>query len=357
MDSSFPAQRREHPCAPSVRAYARAEGFKGHRVVANRVCRRFSLGSSGCIPVQHHLRNPACAVKGAGRFPGGFPRRNCICTVARVSPGSLRDRCVRWLCSGAILALGKKALSLTKEAKMTGKALTMLGAAVVTVSAVSATSGAITTDPTGLVDGPTATLVEARSRLDKGASQTWKTALITSGNTLQDTGGNTTPPNNPWVSGAGAEFTFTYDNTNGLATLLVNWGPVVEMAQATILPGAGNSLVGFRFEARSNLDAVSSLEDLGIKINGSSETLPISSIAANGSPVFVQSDNFYFTDAFSLTFFEVTGVARFTWADGVTIQGDNLRVATRLLQGVAIPTPGSVALAGLAGVAMLRRRR
>lgn len=240
---------------------------------------------------------------------------------------------------------------------LTVKTYSVMGAALITMAAGSVTSGAITTDPTGLVDGPTATLVEARSRLDKGASQTWKTALITSGNTLQDTGGNTTPPTNPWVNGVGADYTFTYDNTNGLATLVVNWGPVVETAQATILPGAGNALVGFRFEARSNLNAVSSFEDLAIKINGGSEALPISSISANGSPVFVQSDNFYFTDAFSLTSFEVTGVVRFTWDDGVTIQGDNLRIATRLLQGVAIPTPGAIALAGLAGLAGLRRRR
>lgn len=240
---------------------------------------------------------------------------------------------------------------------MSFRSVSALSAIVVATSAFSTANAAlITTDPTGLVDGPTSTLLEARSRLDGGASQTWKTALITSGNTLNATGGNTTPATNPWQNNVAADFSFSYDNTNGLATLIVDWGTRLETAQATILPGAGNSLVGFRFEARSEANSFSILDNIAVSVNGAPATLPITSQSAVGA-AFTQSSDFFFTDAFTLDSFSVTGTALFNWDAGANLQGDRFRVNTRLLQGVAIPAPGAVALAGIAGLGLTRRRR
>ncbi len=240
---------------------------------------------------------------------------------------------------------------------MSFRSVSALSALVLATSAFSTANAAlITTDPTGLVDGPTSTLVEARARLDKGGSQTWKTALITSGNSIQDTGGNTTPPNNPWQNAVPADFSLTYDTASGLTTLTLDWGTRVETSQANILPEFGNTFVGFRFEARSEANSFSILDDIAIKLNGSATALPISSQSAIGS-AFAQSSDFYFTDAFSLSTFEVTGTALFSWDAAANLQGDRFRVNTRLLQGVAIPAPGVASLACITLLAPIRRRR
>lgn len=244
-----------------------------------------------------------------------------------------------------------------REEDMSFRSVSALSAIVVASSALSTANAAlITTDPTGLVDGPTSTLVEARARLDKGNSQTWKTALITSGNTIQDTGGNTAPANNPWQNAVPADFSLTYDIASGLTTLTLDWGTRVETAQADILPAPGNNFVGFRFEARSEANSFSILDNIAVSINGSPATLPITSQSAVGAS-FAQSSDFFFTDAFSLSTFEVTGTALFSWDAAANLQGDRFRVNTRLLQGVAIPTPGAATLACIALLTPIRRRR
>lgn len=222
------------------------------------------------------------------------------------------------------------------------------------IAAPAAANAAIMTSPDGLVAGDYSTMVEARSRLDAGNSQTWKTALIAPGFNLLDTGGNTTPANNPWQDNVSAAFSLDYSADTGLTTLTVDWGTRTETTSATVLPDAANSFVGFGFIARSEADSSSTLDNLSLKLNGIDEFLPITSHSAIGRD-YTTAD-FFFSNADDIDSFRLTGNITFDWSPTANIKGERFRVATNLYQGESIPSPTPAALACIALAATIRRR-
>lgn len=230
-------------------------------------------------------------------------------------------------------------------------------ACAVVVSAGSA-SAALTTENPGYVSG--STLFEARMRLDQGNSQTWKAAFWEGG----QLGGQTGVVNgSPWVDGLAYDFTLNYTASTGAAEITIfslNGGDRV--AADTIQLATGNSVAGFRYYAGSRSGiGTTSLTGLTADIDGDVVSLDdIGTTINNGWNI---TSNFFFT-ANDVEQVSISGQITYDWIDSVSngdfdLQGERFKAGFYFVEanGTEVPAPGAAVLAGVAGVAALRRKR
>ena len=218
------------------------------------------------------------------------------------------------------------------------------GAAAVAVASSLSSAQFVTVDPglfTNIEDR-----FEARIRLDGGNSQTWKTA-IWEDTTLLATSGNV---QNFFASGVEKDFDLSYDALSGLVSLTV--GDRVVSTNITLTPGT--QLAGFRIFATSQAGLGSSfINDLTAGADAGSLAIPdFGSDTADG---FVDGPTYYLTSASDSI--SLSGDAVFAWLAGANLQGERYKVSIKVLEGVLVPAPGPLALAGIGGLIALRRKR
>ena len=222
--------------------------------------------------------------------------------------------------------------------------------------AVLAVSGSVqggfsTTNP-GYTDVDS--LFQARVRVDGGGSQTWKTAFW-DGTDLLDTSGNF---QNVFNDGQTYNWSLYYNALTGAASFIVEdvniGGGVGDLIlNDTILLDPGKEFVGFRFFNNSRVDEGTTLAaNMSASVDGGAAA-PVADLLSPFSGNFVESDYYYFdTPAETLSF---SGQVNFDWDAGANLQGDRFKLTIIPLQGV--PTPGTAALLGFAGLFGARRRR
>ncbi|MFI4854619.1 MAG: hypothetical protein ACIAQF_06525 [Phycisphaerales bacterium JB065] len=157
----------------------------------------------------------------------------------------------------------------------------------------------------------------------------------------------------------------------GVYVNLQSFSGTSENAQFGEASGGSLSVVGdavngqwidFVFDASSYMDLVLTWAQRGTSTGFSSRSVSVSADGQNFTEIYSNSGALTSSwtvetaDAGSLLDGASTAIFRFTF-DGATSTNGNNRLDNILIQGSTIPTPGAVALLGLAGLTGIRRRR
>lgn len=229
------------------------------------------------------------------------------------------------------------------------------------VAAASSASGALTTVNPGYVSG--STHFEARMRVDAGNSQTWKAALWQGGNNPQASNG---VKQNLWNDGQTYNFELTFSAADGATSLTVfDLGGADQVAATTLELDAGDTVAGFRYYSRSQGNGIGSTTLSGLNINIDGTDVALADLSTGVNEVWKETNNFFFTDP-NVQNIAITGSITFDWLDTLSgnainqnLKDERFKAGFYFLSadGSAVPAPGAAALAGLAGVAALRRKR
>lgn len=225
------------------------------------------------------------------------------------------------------------------------------------IAASTAIAGAAitTTDPGLFVSGSIDDRFESRIRVDGGNSQTWKTAFWDDATLLSNSGIN----QNVFTDNVTYDFRLQYDALSGDTTLSVfdvnlggSTGDLMLNDTIALTPGMG--LAGFRFFIVSEDDgSTATAANFMASIDGATpESVP--GLFSGPTERFVESDVFYF-DQYATTF-QLDGQINFDWVNGANLQGERFKLSVKLLEGAPIPSPGSLAIIGLLGAGLVRRR-
>ncbi|MEM8834226.1 MAG: hypothetical protein AAGD00_00265 [Planctomycetota bacterium] len=226
-------------------------------------------------------------------------------------------------------------------------------------------AGGLTTTATGAIIADTPGLngiddrFEARIRLDQGNSRTWKSAYWED-STLIKTSGNFSNPD-VWNDAQTYDFTFSYTASTGAASLVVEGlklgstiGDLTLTETINLTPG--EDFAGFRLLARSNNDgSVTTFADLQASLDGgTAQSVP--TLVSGAGQSFVEPSVWYYFDE-AVDNLTITGTVNFDWADGSNLNNERFKVGIKVLEGDLVPAPGAFALAGMAGLVGIRRRR